>query len=594
MNITFLGGADEIGASSILIEVAGRQILVDAGMRPNKQGAAALPDLERIEGRLDAVILTHAHADHLAGLPVVHQRWPEVPVYTSRPTAALAKIMLVDSAYLQTLQSETPLYGREDVNRTVDMMRPLLLNRWYHLTDGVAVCLSQAGHLLGAASVLMDTAEGRLAISGDVSVTHQRAVTGFAAPPFQADVLILESTYGDNDHPPRWEEERRLVENVSEVVEGGGIALVPSFALGRAQEVMLALRQAQMVGEAPQFPIYADGLVRAISDVYNRQREWLAPALQEMSGHVFWQDRRVMKVKSPQRRRILGRPACIVASSGMLFGGPSVFYAEQLIEEPQNAIFITGYTDEESPGRRLQELGTGDMLTLNGEPYQVGCQVRRFGLSGHADASELVQIARHFGPREIYLVHGESAGRQGLKARLEAEVAPVILPGRGQKVKLPLPKWMGGERPFLLDRDDKTLAPSDAPVAVINIGGEAQAVIPRLGIQRPQKKLEGAMVREEIETPFRCILCRQEKLLTIDLSRRQLLWHCSECEHTYEEMITNVKAKDIKRMNDNEQVLLLDFIQVSVWLHEPVLDKNWRDLVAQPELWRGWLEEEEG
>ncbi len=588
MEITFLGGANEIGASSTLIEVAGVRLLVDAGLRPKGSGKKDLPNLDLLPDQIDAVLLTHAHIDHLGALPVIHQRFPGRPVLTSEPTAALAKIMLLDSAYLQRIQPGPPLYTKDDVQTTVSLMRPLLMERWYQLTSAVSLCMIPAGHLLGAVTILLDTAEGRIVFSGDVSLTHQRAVPGFAAPPFPADVLILESTYGDSVHPGRSEEERRLVESVTEVIDGGGIALIPSFALGRAQEVMLTLRQAQLVGESPPYPIYADGLVRAVTEVYNKQRRYLTPPLQEAEEHVFWQKRRVTKVKAAQRRQILGRPACIVASSGMLFGGPSVFYASQLLEDPDNAIFITGYTDEESPGRRLQRLASGDKLKLNGETYTVACQVRKFGLSGHADADQLAALVNHFEPRDTFLVHGEGKGRAALKEKLPDHFR-IHLPANDETVNFAAPNWMIRKRPYLLDPSQKGQFKSRAEENVTSLVGQASAQLPRLGIHH-QKILEGALVKESIPSGFSCFNCATEKTITIDLARRSLDWVCAECGRNFQEMLMNVKQKDITKMPEEDQHTLIDLIYVLVRLHEPTLPKEWRELLAKPDEWSHWLD----
>ncbi len=589
MKITFLGGAQEIGASSLLLEVAGKRLLVDAGLRPKASGEAALPSFDRLTEPPDVVLLTHSHIDHLGALPVIHQHFPDTPVLASEPATALSKLMLLDSAYLQRLQPGEALYNRNDVQFTMGKFRPLLMGRWYHLTEAIALCMVPAGHLLGAVSLLLDTAEGRIVISGDISLTHQRTIPGFSAPAFPADVLILESTYGDSVHPPRQEEERQLIRSVTDVVQAGGVALVPSFALGRAQEVILTLRQAQQVNEIPAFPIFADGLVRAVTDVYARLRPYLSPALQEGNTHPFWQDKRVIKVKAAYRHQAMDRPGCIVASSGMLFGGPSVFYAEQLINDPKNAIFITGYTDEESPGRRLQELKSGQTLKLNGHPHKVACQVRKFGLSGHGDVEQLATLVDHFSPRATFLVHGEPDGRAGLQDHLPDRYA-VKLPMNTESITIDPPIWMMGQPPYKLIEAPKGVGKSKAAQDVTPLAGEAPAKLPRLGLNHKQI-VEGAVVREDIPSGFACMFCGNEKMLAIDLSRRLLTWNCYHCERSYSANLMNLKQKDISRLSEAEQEILTDLIFVSIRLQEPILTKNWRELIEKPELWRHGLAE---
>ena len=586
MKMIFLGGADEIGASCLLLEIAGKTLLIDAGLRPKTSGPAALPDLDKITKAPDAILLTHAHIDHIGSIPVVHQRFPDVPVFTSEPTAALMKVMLMDSAHLQSILSETPLYNRNDVNWTMRQISTLLMERWYYLTDSIALSLVPAGHLLGAVSILLDTAEGRIVISGDVSITHQRAINGLAAPPFAADILIMEATYGDSLHPPRDEEERRLAQSVTEVITDGGIALIPSFALGRAQEVILTLRQAQLAQHIPIYPIYVDGLVRSVTDIYYRQLRYLSSVLQTQDANPFWSKGRIVRVKAGQRDLPLQRPGCIVSSSGMLLGGPSVFYARKLMSQPENAIFITGYTDEESPGRKLQNLQRGDNLRLEGRYYPVECQVRRFGLSGHADAQQLALLGEHFAPRQTFLVHGEAKGRQGLKERMP-QPDRVYLPRNGEEIDIPPPHWLMRQPPYLLDMGHRTK--SVAVEAVIPLGGERVESLPKLKVKQPIKIIEEARVQENIPTPFPCITCGGLKNVTIDLQRRQIVWRCSQCDHTYETSIMNLKQKDIKNLSDPEQRILIDFIYVSLLLQEPVVGRDWRDMAAQPEKWQHWL-----
>ena len=655
MHITFLGGADEIGASCLLIEVAGVRLLVDAGMRPNHIGQGSLPSLHRITEPPDAIFLTHAHLDHLGALPVVLQRFPHTLVFTSEPTANLAKVMLLDSAYLQTILFDTPLYTEADVLHTVGNFRALLMERWYHLTSNVAFCFVPAGHLLGAVSILLDTAEGRIVISGDVSLTHQRAVPGLAAPHFPADVLILESTYGDNVHPARMVEEQRLAESVTNVVLSGGIALVPSFALGRAQEVILTLRQAQQSQQIPTYPIYVDGLVRHVADVYNSQRRYLAPLLRDRRGHIFWKRNKVIRVEASKRDEILDEPCCIVASSGMLLGGPSVFYASELVSYPANAIFITGYTDEESPGRRLQELAPGEKLLLDGESYEVACQVRKFGLSGHGDAEQLTKVVEHFQPRLTLLVHGHKNGREKLKQRIPNRYQ-VDLPMNNETFTLLKPFWMIGQRPYLLQDVDKAVVRSQPAEYVLPLIGnvafewaeqtpdplteaEEEAlfeellldwsememeynetanqsteevselindILPDLHEQESQQQTvaqestqeaaqktaeeeEGFLVRTGIPSKFFCLFCGEEKKFTIDLGLRTVYWYCPGCQRTYRDTILNLKVKDLNKLSREQQETLGDLIQVCLYLHEPILAKNWLEFLDEPEKWRHFL-----
>jgi Cft2 family RNA processing exonuclease len=462
MKYTSLGGAFEVGASCHLFQIDGRNILVDAGLRPNRRGDDNLPDfalLESIVGdRLDLILVSHAHIDHTGALPLVHARYPNTPIYCTPPTKVIAEILLRDTIKIMRMQhedekAEFPLFDAEDVERTLFALREHVFDAWFEPLEGVRVYFHRSGHIVGAASVLIETPDSRVLYSGDLSVASQRTVAGMTPVDFfRPDALVLEGTYGDSIHEARKEQEQKLARDVAEVIEGGGTVLIPSFALGRAQEILLILKTAMMSGLIPLFPIYVDGLVRAICDAYTDLLDYLPDKLRNFvknsRQHVFWSQAQksvplVTRVLPNERLTMFtGEPKCIIASSGMLVGGPSAFYAKVLASGEKNAIFLTGYQDEESPGRRLLEVQTGDTLTLDGEDVPLLCKVARYKLSAHADQIQLCQQVSYMNPTSVVLVHGEPRALQALREKLMSRYL-VYVPMNGDTFNpLDTPEWM--------------------------------------------------------------------------------------------------------------------------------------------------------
>jgi Cft2 family RNA processing exonuclease len=464
MEVRFLGGADGVGASCVYVELAGRQILIDAGVRMG--GRDRLPDLAALDGRdLAAIFVTHAHADHIGALPLVHEHFPHVPIYATPATIRLVEVMLADAVRVMSRRAadelEIPLYDDALVASMLRALRALRPDEQsIAQLPGVAVHARRAGHVAGAVSLGFDAPDGRLAISGDVSMTPQRTILGAALPmPKHPHLLVLESTYGARLHPNRRQEELRLAQSVAEWVQSGHV-LIPAFALGRAQEVILILRSAQRDGLIPEFPIYVDGLVRTVCAAYTSFPEALTPALRNhlLRGGRPFLGGSVRAVEAPaQRERILeGPPACIIASSGMLTGGPSAFYAARIADRADAAIVVTGYQDEEAPGRRLLDLaegGQGGEITIEGRTMPLRCRVAKYALSAHADGGELAGVVRALQPRAVALVHGDAEARASLAARLKG-LAEVVLPHDG--MALPIAASERGGR--------RVLVPPPAPM----------------------------------------------------------------------------------------------------------------------------------
>lgn len=467
MKLTFLGGADEVGASCTLIEIAGKRLLVDAGIRISPKSSrgiqnSQLPDLQPISaiGGIDYLLVTHAHTDHTGALPLVVGHYPHIPVIMTRATEMLVRILQKDAQRIMQGQydeeGELPLFDEIAVERLLNTTQIIEFNQSIKLGEDLQITYYVSGHIAGAGMIVIESSEGTLVMSGDVSKSPQRTVDAVQVPKIKADALVLESTYGGRMHANREAEERRLIERLIQVTDRGGKVLIPAFALGRAQEIIqiiLAYRDRLTA------PVYVDGMVRAVCEGYSRFRDLLPQQTVRAAGEesLFFR-KNVQRIKTTQQRTdvaMSSTPAIIVASSGMLTGGASQHYAKTIAPNPRDAILLTGYQDEESPGRALQRLikqrqeeTDYPVFRLGKDTVPVMCEIDTYSLSAHADEDELVSIAQAFQAGEVMLVHGDAAARHSLATALRQRQIVVTNPkiGTTRELKFKKKPWAVGAK----------------------------------------------------------------------------------------------------------------------------------------------------
>lgn len=417
LRVSPLGGGTEIGGSALLIEIGGKRVLVDAGLRPNADTLLAMrpPRLEEaLTGGIDLLVITHAHADHAGYVPAVLSRSPRTEVVCTSGTAALLPTMWEDSRRVLARRLETDaarlggatgLYSEAEVGAAVERLRVRPVDRPWQFA-GLDLLLFPAGHVLGAAGLALRAGDRRVIVSGDISDREQATVSGAHLPGGAwrgADLLVIESTYCHEDHRSRAAEVDDFVSAVGEVVAGGGRVLIPAFGLGRAQEVALILRD-----RLPGVPVLVDGMARDISRIYEVEARTHGRLLQIFGGEV-----------RPVRNRVRAmeieafEEGVVITTSGMLAGGPALPWAAAILPDPDAALFLCGFQDEESPGRMLQNLtasGSVKKLVLGqgDEKFtvEVRARVETYHLSAHADRAGLIGIIDTLAPAETMLVHG--------------------------------------------------------------------------------------------------------------------------------------------------------------------------------------------
>jgi len=441
MEIVFLGGAKEVGASCVLIKAGGKNILIDSGIRMKED---KLPNLQVLRelGGVDVCLISHAHLDHIGSLPLIAREYPHIFFYTNQPTKDLIKVLLYDSLRIMEIaEDEIPIYAEKNVEDLLDRTLTYGFNYTFEPVEGIRVTFFPAGHILGASMIFIQTQEGSILYTGDFSADKQLTVDKASVPKIRPDIVICESTYGDRLHTNRSFEEERLFNTIYEVISQGGKVLIPAFAIGRAQEVILILRN-YMKKRKVSFNIFIDGMVREVIKVYRNNPTYLSSRYYKrvLKGEeIFLADNINVVSDKKQREEIISSsdPCVIISSSGMLTGGPSVFYAEKIVQSPNALIAITGYQDEEAPGRKLLELAelseSEKKIDLNGKEYEVKCRVEKYGLSAHSDRDKILGFLSTLRPRTVIFAHGSEEAISQISDMAVKELdANIVVPQNGE------------------------------------------------------------------------------------------------------------------------------------------------------------------
>ncbi len=389
MKLTFLGGAGEVGRSAVLIESAGRHTMVDYGIKIYEGGPAEYPLVPY--KKINDVVISHAHLDHVGFLPMVYER-EIVPWYGTPPTAALAELLIADAMKVQELNGFENPYTVESFERAMNNFEAVEYNNEIKMKSGHTLTLHDAGHILGAAICELGI-EGRSVIyTGDFNLSDTRMHKG-ASFAEDIDILITESTYADREHPDRKGEERKLLKNIEKALERGGCALVPAFAVGRAQE-LLAILYDKFEG----VDIYLDGMAIKATDIYLRFPEYIkdAEALHESVHNA------IIVRKPYMRQRAVKGQSIIISPAGMLSGGNALWYLDHL--PPNSSVTLTGYCAEGTNGWRLANKGC---ILKDGREKKMNYFVEQVDLSAHASRSDLWRLIKRTNPELVIAMHGD-------------------------------------------------------------------------------------------------------------------------------------------------------------------------------------------
>lgn len=422
IRVTALGGFREVGRSCILVETPDTKAMLDCGIHPTNMDEP-FPYLDALRfplTELDAVVISHAHLDHSGFVPYLFKLGYRGPVYCTLPTRDLMILLQFDYIDVLVKNGKEPPYTERDVK---EMLKYCVPRDYREVTDIAAdmrLTLHNASHILGSASVHLHIGEGahNLVYSADFKYGFTRLFNNIDINYPRLETLIIESTYGGKEDimPERQNAEQRLVQVIMETLSKGGNVLIPVFSVGRAQEAMLVLEEYYRRG-ALEAKVYVDGMTKEASAIHTAYPEYLRKGVQRriLQNDSPFTSEIFEEVNSQERQEIIKNGgAVIMASSGMLTGGPSTDYFYKMAEDPKNTIVFVGYQGEGSLGRKIQAgnksipivAGNGKTRALN-----VNMRVETVeGFSGHSDKNQLVSYVRNLNPKpkRIIVGHGES------------------------------------------------------------------------------------------------------------------------------------------------------------------------------------------
>ena len=482
MKITFLGAAKTVTGSNFLVEAAGKKFLVDCGMYQGK----ITEELENSDpfiydvSQIDFMLLTHAHIDHSGRIPKLYNDGYRNPVYATKATCDLCEIMLPDSGHIQEVEIEwknrkrmregldplPPLYTAEDAYKTLEIFRPVQYDDIVEIDDNISVRFNDAGHMLGSAIIeIWVTEDGKTTkavFTGDLG-NNDLPLLDSPTMISNADYLIMESTYGSRLHMRNDDKAKMFLDIVAETLEKGGKVVIPSFAVGRTQEILYEIdKLKEDLGQDEEFykkyekimnvPVYVDSpLAISATEVFKKNTELFEEEIQEKikRGDNPLEFRELHFTQTAEESKALNMdtsPAIILSASGMCEVGRIKHHLKHNLWDPNNTILFVGYQAPGTLGRSIVDGAT--KVKIFGEEIAVNARVEYIeGYSGHADQTWLLNFVYSFTnpPKHIFLVHGEEEGQEILKQKIEeTSECKVSIPNFGDSFEL------GADGPTLL------------------------------------------------------------------------------------------------------------------------------------------------
>lgn len=423
---TSLGAGYGVGASSHYIKLDRYGILLDAGMDPNSEPEDAIPDYEVVkQNNVQAIVISHAHFDHIGSLPMAVRNFPHARVYMTPPTAELTEQMLYHYIQVQRKRQKEKnqefeaFYDEEFVGIIRYLFQSFDYRKIFpfhsHEESGISFSFYDAGHILGSAGILIEWRDKKIFYTGNTKKSKQFILQG-AEYPANVDVLITETTYGAHEEAEKIKpssERNRFAALLTERLKLGGIVLIPVFALGRTQEILTLLNRLRQTNKIPAVPIFITGFGINVNKTYDRLLDKTYPDFEHGSL------RKISYGRWIKGRRLQG-PAILLFTSGMMIRGTASFeYSKQLAADEKNGIFFVGYADPETPAGLFQRRKYEFLREIFGLK-SILCKVEIFHFSAHSNRKELLDMIAKTNPKTIVLTHGDAAAMHWMQKKIQA------------------------------------------------------------------------------------------------------------------------------------------------------------------------------
>ena len=444
VRITTLGCCREVGRASFILSTAETRILIDCGDKPGAEGEVPYLQVPEALGSgpnsIDAVVLTHAHLDHSALLPLLFKYGYDGPIYCTEPTRDLMGLLQLDYLDVAAKEGRAPPYESEQVRETIKHTIPLEYGDVTDIAPDVKITFHNAGHILGSAVTHFHIGDGmyNVAFSGDIHYKDTRLFNGAVNDFPRVETLVMESTYGGrNDYQTdQKDSEEKLIEVINDTYDDGGKVLIPAFAVGRSQEIMLVLEEAMRSGKIPEMPIHLDGMIWEATAIHTTYPEYLRDDLRD---RIFHEDKNPFLAEQfnhidageEERQEVAEGDQCIILStSGMVTGGPIMSWLRHIGPDPDSKLVFVGYQTQGTMGRRIQngwdEIPMNDSYGNGGRSSSLKLNLgveTVDGFSGHADRKGLMDFVGTMNPRpeKVLCVHGDERSVQDLSSALYHE-----------------------------------------------------------------------------------------------------------------------------------------------------------------------------